>query len=117
MKKRRTFYSIRHDKKRKTLLNDYQSGISLYDIFKTNNFPMFKYFNLKLNQKTKTDSIFFEKKIQFGAYLHYFFCLKKQYCNIKVLEKFHRKLLSEEYLYHLHIILYIIYKTVLESNK
>ena len=93
-----------------------QNGISFCDIFTSGNYPMLEYFNL--NKKGKVmDQNFFSKKIRLIDYLYYLFSLKRHYCNIKILEKFHKKLMSEEYLYHSHILLYVIYKKVFMINE
>ena len=92
-----------------------ENGISICDIFSNEKYPMLEYFNL--NQKGIMDQNFFSKKIKFVNYLYYFFSFKKHYCNIKILEKFHTKLMSEEYLYHSHILLYVVYKKVFEDNE
>ena len=93
----------------------FENGISICDIFTSENYPMLEYFNLK--KKGVMDKNFFSKKIKLKNYLYYFFSCKRHYCNIKILEKFHKKLLSEEYLYHSHILLYVIYKKVFHDNE
>ena len=93
-----------------------ENRISFCDIFTSENYPMLEYFNL--NKKGITmDQCFFSKEIKLKNYLYYFFSFKRHISNIKVLEKFHTKLLSEEYLYHSHILLYVIYKKVFKDNE
>ena len=93
----------------------YENGISICDIFTSENYPMLEYFNLK--KKGLMDQNFFSKQIKLTNYLYFFFSCKRHYCNVKILEKFHKKLMSEEYLYHSHILLYVIYKTVFQDSE
>lgn len=99
------------------IITKVKSGVSLYDIFASANYPMLEYFNFKLKENGKNNQEFFSKKIKFYDYIYYLCKFKKHYCNIKILEKFHRKLLSEEYLYHSHILLYTIHKSVFDRSE
>ena len=90
--------------------------ITLVDVFKSDNHPMLGYFNINM-VKQNSLSEFFEEEITFKKYLRYLFSCKTYNCNIKLFETFHKKLLSEEYLYHSHILSYIMYQKMIEPPK
>ena len=95
---------------RKTKTMKVSGHISLLDAFNNQNHPMFAFFNLDINKKGIAFKKFFEEKITLKKYLFFILTCKKSNCNIKLLERFHMKLLSEEYLYHSHILLFIIHQ-------
>ena len=96
-------------------ISNYSKKVTLVDIFKNDNHPMLGYFNIDIKQKSLSE--FFEEEITFKKYLHYLFTCKTFNSNMKILETFHKKLLSEEYLYHSHILSYIIYQKIIEPPK
>ena len=90
--------------------------ITLLDVLNNENHPMLGYFNLHVSKKGIEFTKFFEEKITFLKYLQYLCSFKSKKCNINIFEKFHQKLLSEEFLYHSHILLYILHQEMIERR-
>ena len=95
-------------------ISSHSKKVTLIDLFKNDSHPMLGYFNINIKQNSLPGS--FEEEVKLKNYLYYVFTCKKGNSNIKIFETFHTKLLSEEYLYHSHILSYIMYQKLFESQ-